>query len=125
MVEVDVVSSETDQLADAQTMSVRRKDQEMIADPVPARFGGVEQGSDFGLAQKILAPLMGVRGGRRDTFYISPVGQPLYFAVSSRRIIAERPGPSSGVSSRGSRSFSRSWAASISNSAVSVMKRRC
>lgn len=47
----------------------------MIAGPVPPCFGGIEQDSDFGFAQKVFAPLMGVRGGYRGTFYISPIGQ--------------------------------------------------
>ena len=44
-------------------MTVHRENQEMIANPIPSRLGCVEQDSDFGLAQKILAPLVGVRGG--------------------------------------------------------------
>ena len=35
-------------------------------------LGGVEQDGDFGIAQEILAPLMGIRGGSGRTFYISP-----------------------------------------------------
>lgn len=37
-------------------------------------LGGVEQDTDFTVAQKILASLMGIRGGGHDTFYISPAG---------------------------------------------------
>jgi hypothetical protein len=74
VVEVDFVTAETDRLADTQTVPKHHEDQEMIPDPVPSGLGGIEQGDDFGLAQKILAPLMGVSRGCRVTFYISPVG---------------------------------------------------
>ena len=74
VVEVDLVAAEADCLADAQTVPKHHEDQEMIPDPVPSGLGGVEQGGDFGLTQKILTPLMGVSRGRCVTFYISPIG---------------------------------------------------
>jgi hypothetical protein len=74
VVEVDLVASETDRLADAQTVPKHRENEEMIADSVAPVFGGVEQSGDFRFTQEILAPLMSVRGGHRDTFYISPAG---------------------------------------------------
>ena len=74
VVEVDLVTAEADRFADAQTVTKHHEHQEMIPDPVPSGLGGIEQGGDFGLAQKILAPLVGVGRGCRATFYISPVG---------------------------------------------------
>jgi N12 class adenine-specific DNA methylase len=47
MVQIDVIASETDRLADAQAMTVQRKNQAIIADPVPPHLGRVEQGSDL------------------------------------------------------------------------------
>jgi hypothetical protein len=75
MVEVDFVTAEADRLTDAQTVTKHHEYQEMIPDPVPSGLGGIEQGGDFGLSQKILAPLVGVGRGCRATFYISPVGR--------------------------------------------------
>jgi hypothetical protein len=75
VVEVDLVTAKADRLADAQTVTKHHEDQEMIPDPVPSDLGSIEQGGDFGLTQKILAPLVGVRRGCRATFYISPVGR--------------------------------------------------
>jgi hypothetical protein len=49
-------------------------DAEMIPDPVASGLGGIKQGVDFGLTQKILPPLVGVGRGCA-TFYISPVGR--------------------------------------------------
>jgi hypothetical protein len=75
VVEVDLVTAEADRLADAQAVTKHHEDQEMIPDPVPSGLGGIEQGGDFGLSQKILAPLVGVGRSCRVTFYISPVGR--------------------------------------------------
>jgi hypothetical protein len=58
VVEVDLVTAEADRLADAQTVTKHHEDQEMIPDPVPSGLGGIEQGGDFGLTQKILAQLV-------------------------------------------------------------------
>ena len=73
VIKVDVVTPEVDRLTDSQAMTIHRENQKMIADTVSSRLGGFEQGGDFGLAQKILASLMGVGGGCRATFYILPV----------------------------------------------------
>ncbi len=75
VVEVDLVAAQADRLADAQTMTKHRQNEQVIADPVAAGLGGVEQGGHFAVAQKILAPLMRIRGGGRQTFYISPLGE--------------------------------------------------
>src|SRR5208337_1719072 len=72
VVEVDLVTAQADRLADAQTVTKHHENEEMIADSMAPVLGGVEQGGDFRFAQEILAPLMRVRGGHRDTFYISP-----------------------------------------------------
>jgi len=72
MVEVDLVTAQTDRLADAQTMTKHCENKEVIADAMSAVLGCVEQGGNFCLVQKILAPLMGVRSDRCLTFYISP-----------------------------------------------------
>ena len=72
VIEVDLVTAKTDRLADAQTVTKHRENEEIIAGSISAVLGSVEQGGNFRLAQKILAPLMGVDGHHWDTFYISP-----------------------------------------------------
>lgn len=72
VVEVDLVAAQADRLADAQAMTKHRQNEKVIADAMTPGLGGIEQGGDFGIAQKILAALMGIRGGCRNTFYISP-----------------------------------------------------
>ncbi len=72
VVEVDLVTAEADRLANAQSVTKYRENEEMIADSMAPVLGGAEQGGDFRFAQEILAPLMRVRGGHRDTFYILP-----------------------------------------------------
>jgi hypothetical protein len=72
VVEVDLVTAEADRLADAQSVTKHRQNEQMIADSMAPVLGGVEQRGDFRFAQEILAPLMRVRGGHWDTFYISP-----------------------------------------------------
>jgi len=72
MVEIDLVAAQTDRLADAQAMAKHRQKQQVIADAMTPGLGGIEQDSDFTVAQEILAALMGIRGDGRRAFYISP-----------------------------------------------------
>jgi hypothetical protein len=52
-------------------MAKHRQHEKVIADSMTPGLGGIEQDSDFTVAQKILVSLMGIRGGGgRDTFYI-------------------------------------------------------
>ena len=81
VVKVDLVAAEADRLADARTMTKHRENEEMIANSVATGLGGVEQGGDFRLARGIGSPLMRVRGGHRDTFYISPAEIPTACAI--------------------------------------------
>lgn len=73
LLKVDVVAAQADRLADAKAMAIHHQDQQVIADAVSPPLGGLEQDADFGLAQKILTPFMGIDSDTRTTFYISPV----------------------------------------------------
>jgi hypothetical protein len=75
MIEVNIIAAEADQFADAQAVTIHHEQKEMISDAMPPRLCGVKQARDFGPAQKILAPFMGVCRACRGTFYISPVGR--------------------------------------------------
>jgi hypothetical protein len=62
LIKFEVVAAQADRLADTQPMAVHHEHQQVIADAVSPSLGGLEQVRHFGLVQKILAPLMGIRG---------------------------------------------------------------
>ena len=68
VVEVDLVTAAANRLADAQSVTKHRENEEMIADSMAPVFDGVEKCDDFRFPQEILAPLMRVRGGHGNFF---------------------------------------------------------
>jgi uncharacterized protein DUF4158 len=74
LIEVDVITAQAGRLADAQAVAVHHQYEQVIANAMPPSLGGLEQVGDFGFAQIILVSLMGIRGGTRATFDISPIG---------------------------------------------------
>ena len=65
--EVDVGAPERHRLGDAQAVAEEHEDEEVVARPVPAGAGGLEQALDLGLPEEVAGALVAVgRGvGRR------------------------------------------------------------
>ena len=77
-VEVEFVAAQAHGLADAQAVAVGHQQQKVVAHPVPAGLGSIEQPSHLGWRQVILGPLVPVGGfdsADWPTLDLLPVGR--------------------------------------------------
>lgn len=71
---IDIVAAERDRLRYSEPMPIHHEDQEMVANAMAAALGGIKQGAELSLTQKVATSFVGVGSIREGTVYISPVG---------------------------------------------------